>query len=267
MSFVSRLLSLHRSSLLAALFAGGLLLPAVLAYGIDPYRQRRGGGHLDRCQGMVRQHTVQDRAQLVKTLRGKSRPFPGRSSLPAEMRKISLRGLEAALRGTLAKNLTELPDEIVYLAGMQRIQYVLVYPEQHDIVLAGPGEGWKVDDAGHVVGVTTGRPVLLLEDLLVALQAVDTRPDQGISVSIDPTAEGRRGFEQFMNEWRRKYRTSTRRCWPGRQKRWARSRSCSPACPIQPLRPRAGRGRLPHEELAMKLTDSGVRACPASWTC
>ena len=47
---------------------------------------------------------------------------------------------------------------------------MLVYPEQKDIVLVGPGEGWKVDARGNVVGVTTGRPVMLLDDLLVALR-------------------------------------------------------------------------------------------------
>ena len=57
-----------------------------------------------------------------------------------------------------------------YLAGLQQIDYVLVYPEQHDIVLAGPGEGWKVDAWGDLVGATTGRPVMLLDDLLVALR-------------------------------------------------------------------------------------------------
>jgi len=40
-------------------------------------------------------------------------------------------------------------------------------------VLAGPGEGWKVADDGNVVGVTTGRPVLRLEDLLIALRSVE----------------------------------------------------------------------------------------------
>ena len=67
------------------------------------------------------------------------------------------------------------PTPIKYLAGLQRIHYVFVYPEQKDIVLVGPGEGWKVDAKGNVVGITTGRPVMLLDDLLVALRTAKSR--------------------------------------------------------------------------------------------
>jgi hypothetical protein len=65
-----------------------------------------------------------------------------------------------------------------------------VVPEQQDIVLAGPAEGWQVNQLGEVVGVKTGQPVLLLDDLLVALRTVDNARQGGISCSIDPTADG-----------------------------------------------------------------------------
>ena len=67
---------------------------------------------------------------------------------------------------------------------------MFVYPEQKDIVLVGPAEGWKVDGRGNVVGVTTGRPVMLLDDLLVALRTARQAAQGGISCSIDPTPEG-----------------------------------------------------------------------------
>ena len=85
---------------------------------------------------------------------------------------------------------TPLPEEIQYLAGLQQIKYVFVYPEQNDIVLVGPAEGWKVAADGSVVGQTTGKPVLLLDDLLVALRAVSSPDPQVISCSIDATPEG-----------------------------------------------------------------------------
>ncbi len=66
----------------------------------------------------------------------------------------------------------------------------LVYPEINDIILAGPGEGWKIDDNLHVVGVTTGMPVLQLDNLLTALRAVNAPQPQRISCSIDPTQQG-----------------------------------------------------------------------------
>jgi len=113
---------------------------------------------------------------------------------PVEMRKISLRGLEAALQEARAAGAEKLPDEIFFLAGIQRIQYVLVLPEENDIVLAGPGEGWKVQDNGYVVGVTTGLPVLRLDDLLVAFRTVEQARQGGLTCSIDPTEKGLRQF-------------------------------------------------------------------------
>jgi len=114
------------------------------------------------------------------------------------MRKISLRALEAAL----AKNLESgkpIPDEMKLLAGLQEIKYVFVYPEQKDIVLAGFGEGWKVTPRGDVIGATTGKPVLLLDDLLTALRSADQAAQGGISCSIDPTPEGLERLRQHVS--------------------------------------------------------------------
>ncbi len=105
------------------------------------------------------------------------------------LRKISLRGLEAAIAAHRTTG-TPLPDEIRYLGGLQRIQYVLVYPERGDIVIAGPAEGWKLNALGEVVGMTTDQPVLLLDDLLVALRSSASAQATGISCSIDPSNEG-----------------------------------------------------------------------------
>jgi len=115
-----------------------------------------------------------------------------------EIRKISLRALEEAVAKSGKTAAFQLPEEIRFLAGIQRIQYIFVYPEQNDIVLAGPAEGWKIDERANIVGVSTGRPVLQLEDLLVALRSVENARQGGISVSIDPTPEGRQQFEKFM---------------------------------------------------------------------
>jgi hypothetical protein len=49
------------------------------------------------------------------------------------------------------------------------------------------------------VGITTGRPVLLLDDLLVALRSVEQARHGGISVSIDPTEEGIRRLRELLS--------------------------------------------------------------------
>jgi len=122
---------------------------------------------------------------------------------PVGLRMISLRGLEAAIQDARTNGAGAVPDEVRYLAGIQRIQYVLVYPEENDIVLAGPGEGWKVDESGNVVGVTTGLPVIRLDDLVVAFRTSEdarTKQKGGITCSIDPTEQGLKQFEQIVKQ-------------------------------------------------------------------
>ncbi len=118
----------------------------------------------------------------------------------SDLRMISVKGIEAALRKANETG-EELPDEIKFMAGIQRLEYVFVYPEKGDIVLAGKGEGWKVDEMGNVVGKTTGAPVIRLEDFLTAMQTADNaRKDYGISVSINPTEEGLRRLKRVFRQ-------------------------------------------------------------------
>jgi hypothetical protein len=64
--------------------------------------------------------------------------------------------------------------------------------------LAGPGEGWKISTDGEIIGATTNRPVLLLDDLLVALRSTEALRQTGISCSIDPTPEGLARFQELF---------------------------------------------------------------------
>jgi hypothetical protein len=147
------------------------------------------GGVSINAAGIVNAATLDNMNKLSNDRRLTLQKIPGDLNGAAEMRKISLRRLEAAI-DDCAKNNKPLPDAIKYLAGLQQIRYVFVYPEQKDIVLVGPGEGWKVDARGNVVGVTTGRPVMLLDDLLVAMRTAKAAADGGITCSINPTQEG-----------------------------------------------------------------------------
>lgn len=121
---------------------------------------------------------------------------PADLNRPSEFRKVSLKGLNDVL-AEAKRTGAKLPDEVVCLAGLQRIRYVFVYPEQKDIVLVGYGEGWKVDELGNVVGVNTGRPVLMLEDLMVSLRSATQAANGGIWCSIDPTSEGLRRLQEL----------------------------------------------------------------------
>jgi hypothetical protein len=113
----------------------------------------------------------------------------------SKLRKISLNRLEQAIldhQGTIS-------NEMRYLAGLQRVRYVFYYPDSKDIVLAGPAEGWATDVSGRVVGLTSRRPVIQLQDMVVALRAFAPggSPTQEIGCSIDPTPEGLAAMQQF----------------------------------------------------------------------
>lgn len=94
------------------------------------------------------------------------------------------------------------PEEVLYMAGLQKIDHVLVYPESGDVVLVGPAEGWFKDASGRVVGLTTGKPVLHLKDLVAAMRAFPAGKKDSplIGCSIDPTAEGLANMQTFLTQ-------------------------------------------------------------------
>jgi hypothetical protein len=115
----------------------------------------------------------------------------------SKLRKISLARLDALLARYASEN-KALTSDILYLAGLQRVEYVFAYPDSHDIVLAGPAEGWTIDDRGNVVGANSGAAVLHLVDLIAALRTKDRMlAGTMISCSIDPTPEGLKQFARL----------------------------------------------------------------------
>ena len=132
--------------------------------------QQVGGVSID-AHGVLTKIRGDELNELKRERQAAFSPVPANLK-DAGLRKVSLRRLEAAI-GEQQKTGAPLSDDIRYLAGLQSIQYVFVYPEQQDIVIAGPAEGWKLNALGDVVGETTNRPVMLLDDLLVALRSIE----------------------------------------------------------------------------------------------
>ena len=126
--------------------------------------------------------------------------MPADLRTPSKLRKVALSRLEAELARQLEAG-HGLSEDLTHLAGLQRIQYVLIYPEAGEIVLAGPAEGWAPDAWGRAVGLTSGRPVVLLEDLAAAVRAFPPGhpSDTAIGCSIDPTQEGLASLQNFLN--------------------------------------------------------------------
>lgn len=117
----------------------------------------------------------------------------------SELRKVSLNRLEKVIADHIKADRV-LSDDVLAVAGLTSVQYVFYYPETQDIVVAGPAEGYVADPTQRFVGMNTGRPTVLLEDLVTALRAYPpgAPPTRMISVSIDPTPEGLARMQQYL---------------------------------------------------------------------
>ncbi|MEQ8787122.1 MAG: DUF1598 domain-containing protein [Pirellulaceae bacterium] len=189
--------------LVVALLCFQMMSPTALYAGFGGgFRNRSVGGVSIDAHGVVSSTTVEDAAGWRKEIRERDPKAPPSMAAPVGIRKISLRKLDEAIAKARKEGHGMLPEEMLFLAGLQRIEYVLVYPEENDIVIAGPGEGWTINERGDVVGVTTGRPVMQLDDLVVALRSVTAAREEGITVSIDPTEEGRRSLDAYLGRAR-----------------------------------------------------------------
>lgn len=148
------------------------------------------GGVMVDAEGVVRGEQTKLADTDLKKIREGLKVADADVAQDTSLRLISLRGLEAAV--TKAFDAGEpLSADVQYMAGLQRLEYVILSPETNDIILAGPGEGWTTNDDGTVVGKKSGMPVLHLQDFMVAMRSVDAaRQGSGVSVSIDPTKEG-----------------------------------------------------------------------------
>ena len=150
------------------------------------------------AEGVLRTMTVTDwggRVMMQRVAAARA-TLPPEVSRPSKLRKISLNRLEKAIQ----QKGGVFTDEMRYMAGLFRLKYVFYYPDTQDIVLAGPAEGWVTSQVDRVVGITSGRPIVQLQDLVVALRAFppDDRGTSMIGCSIDPRPEGLAEMQRFL---------------------------------------------------------------------
>jgi hypothetical protein len=77
---------------------------------------------------------------------------------------------------------------------------VFVYPEQQDVVIGGPAEGWKYDGNGRAVARESGRPSLFLDDLVTVLRTFSPRGAGYFNCQILPREQGLRRIQQFVQD-------------------------------------------------------------------
>jgi hypothetical protein len=186
-------------ALKCALAAGCMGLASLAIAGQAFFQNRAVGGVAINAEGVLEAPTVQDERDLQALRERTPIAVPAPLDEFTDLRAVSLKQIESTIARCRAEN-KPLPDEVKYLAGLQRVRYVFVYPERQDIVIAGPAEGWKMDGLGNIVGRTTNRPVLMLDDLLAALRSGPTARLEPLTCSIDPTTEGIQRLQEVTSE-------------------------------------------------------------------
>ncbi len=157
-----------------------LLLQAAAAY--DPQ-----GVHVD-PQGVLRSRSVDPDPRLAE-LRKAAAAF----RKDAKTVSISLPRLFAEARRLIDAG-KPLPDDLRYLGGLTRLQYVFVYPDEKDLVIVGPAEPYDARNAFRPLGKISGKPVLQLDDLVTGLRsfAGGKRPDRlGCDIDINKEIQDR----------------------------------------------------------------------------
>jgi len=159
----------------------------------------RNGVYVDGA-GVLRRATKSSaRADLV-ALRRDAAVVAGPQDVrqSSKLRKVSISRLERAMQ---LKHAAGRPTSDIErsLAGLQRIDYVLMYPESGDVVIAGPAGGWQIDAEGRAVSDTTGRPCLRLDDLVVLWRHSIERPHDVLGCTINPSAEGLAAAKAYLD--------------------------------------------------------------------
>ncbi len=128
-------------------------------------------------------------------------PTSGDSRRAAKLRLVSLTRLEAEI-ARRCRAAEPLDEAMLTLAGLQRVQFVFVYPaidKNHpgEIALAGPAGDWRVAD-GRLVSTATGHAVVRLDDLLELWQRELARPGSAFGCSITPRQESLAATQAYL---------------------------------------------------------------------
>jgi len=117
------------------------------------------------------------------------------------LRYVSLPRLEAAIRRQQLRH-EALPEEMLTLAGLQRVELVFVQPPSGDtpgdLVLAGPAGDWQVRPDGKIVDIEAGQPIVRLDDLLTLGRRQRQRRGAPFGVSINPRQAGLARVQDYL---------------------------------------------------------------------
>ncbi len=157
------------------------------------------------CDGQVGGVRIDSKGilHLVNTSssRNELSPAPPEIARRHNSRHLSLKRLEATI-AEHKRAARPLPNEVRYLAGLQRIDEVVLLPSENDAILIGPAAGWTQLPSGDVADPETRRPLLELDDLAIALRfSISSNPTSSfVGCSIDPTEAGLKRYARYLKQ-------------------------------------------------------------------
>ncbi len=176
-----------------------------------PYRT---GVYVD-PNGQMRQLTKEEKTGSLDSLgrRARSADLNDDMARASGLRLVSLNRLERAVAERIESGRPIL-ETMRQLAGLTQIKHIFVYPEDHEIVIAGPAEGWKYDDSGRPVGSESGRPLLHLDDFVVVFRTFAPGGQAEFGCSINTRDANMKSLMEFLEQ------TSKTPLPPGGRDRW-----------------------------------------------
>ena len=178
-------------------FSAGLL-PALLTIIISQPAYSQVGGIIIDAEGVVKTTPAKQlSSNELKKLKSAfdAANLDDQLTTQSKSRVLSLKQLNEKVEDALQDG--QLPVTLKYLAGLQRIEYFIVDKENQDILIVGPAEGFGPNPQGQIVGATTGRPPIQLDDLVIALRSAFTGQRE-IGVTIDPTEENMANLQNYI---------------------------------------------------------------------
>jgi hypothetical protein len=144
---------------------------------VPPVFGTSNGVYIDADSTLHQRQTDGANDLAVARLRAKSLQHPPAAQ---DLTYASLPRVLAEVK-KLAEEKKEIPPDLRYLSGLTQIRYVFVYPDDHDLIIAGPSEPYDATIPTEPYGKVTGRPVMHLDDLVTAL-----RNPRAFGCSLDP---------------------------------------------------------------------------------
>jgi len=137
-------------------------------------------------------------------------------SISSPMRIVSLPRLERTVSQQM-DNDSKLEEPLLRLAGLTAVKHIFLFPDEGEVLLAGPAEGWDIDEKGRAIGRDSGKPTLTLDNLVTMLRVFSPSGEGIFGCSINPREENLKRVKQFVESTQ-----AAGPLQPGTRGRWLR---------------------------------------------